>query len=218
MLRKITALILVFLTTGTLLTASVNAQDATVTPSPSPFNKKLEREAMNQKFQQKREEMKDMFQQKRQEFKEKVSTFKNLRKKAGVENIQEKITKINANRTTQMEEALAKFDERLTKIKEQVPQATESGIDAAPLNSAIASAEAALTKAEEAVAAQKVKEYAITLTTEEMAKVNVGQTIRLLQTDLRTTHKTVVDARQAVINARKELAKITNGKNPTVDL
>ncbi len=73
----------------------------------------------------------------------------------------------------------------------------------------ISSAQIAIDTAKTAVTEQSKKEYVITITDESRIKMNVGQTVSLLQEDLRTTLKTINEAKKAVHLAASALAKIT---------
>lgn len=158
---------------------------------------------------------KEAYMQKREELKTKLQTIRDERKKATVERIDAKMKTVNTNRTSQMSEAITKMRSILAKIKEKGALAKTNGKDTTALDAAIASAEIALQTASDAVTAQAGKEYVATIESESTLRSTVGTTTKQLESDLKGTHKLVVDAKQAVMNARMELAKITGEKSKT---
>lgn len=137
---------------------------------------------------QNREEMKA----KREEFKEKLQTVRDERKKKIVERADAKLTEINKRRTDAMVRHLDKMGEILAKVKVRGGDTT--------------AAEAAVVEARSAVAAQAAKTYTITVSTEDKLRINVGETMKVLTTDLRNLHEgKIVPARKAVSDAIKSV-------------
>lgn len=120
-------------------------------------------------------------------FKERVAKIRDERKKLTVEKAQKRLEEINKKRTSQMAEFLARTETILSKIE---ARGTPS--------SAIADAKKAIETAKTAVRGQAGKTYIIEVGNEQGLKNAVGQAMKALQTDLRNTHKIVIDAKQAV--------------------
>lgn len=189
MLQK-AAFSLIFFLSFTLLPTTVLAQTRSA--------------ELKDRMQEKRETMKE----KREEFKQKLQTIRDEKKKAVVERIDSKLSLVNERRTNRMSEHLERLSSILTKIKERAEVAKSSGKDTNAVDAAIASAEASLANAQSAVATQAAKEYVIIIDSETTLKNSVGKTTSQLQSDLQTVHKAVVDAKQAVQRAVRELAKL----------
>jgi len=134
----------------------------------------------------------ELVQQKREEFKQKVENIRDERKKKIVERVDAKIVEINKRRTDAMVRHLDKMGEILVKVKAQGGDTT--------------AAEAAVAEARSAVAIQAAKTYTITISTEDKLRINVGETLKVLMTDLRNLHEEkVVPARKAVSDAIKSV-------------
>lgn len=124
----------------------------------------------------------------RQEFKNKLQTVKDEGKRKIVERIDVKLAEINKRRTDAMTRHLDKMSEILAKVKLRGGDTT--------------AAEAAVADARSAVVAQAAKTYTITISTEDKLKINVGETMKALMTDLRKLHEgKIVPARKAVSDA-----------------
>lgn len=130
------------------------------------------------------------------------------KKKARLEKIEAKMASINTKRTSEWKTQLQKMTTILTKINEKAAKAKKEGKDTTTLDAAITNAQNAISTASVAVGAQAAKQYVVSDATDATVKNAAGETMKTLQTNLRTTHKTVVNAKQAVQNAVKELAKI----------
>lgn len=148
--------------------------------------------------------------EKREEFKEKLQEIKNEKKRALVERIDTKISSVNTNRTTQMSTVLEKLNSILSRLIEKVNTAkTAGGNETTLAEVAITQAQSALSTAKASVASQASKQYDIQVSSEEgVLRTNVGSTVSQFEKDLRTTHKTVVDAKQALMSVIKELSKL----------
>jgi len=162
-------------------------------PAPPPI---LREQIINIRQQAKEE---------RQKFREKLEEIKNERKKATVERIDERVSTMNKNYVLRMSKALDKLDMVLKKISEKTTLLKNKGREVGSLESAIASAKDAIDSARIAVDEQAQKSYVIEITKEAFLRANVGKTVSEFRTDLRDVHKLVVDAKQEVYNAEREL-------------
>jgi len=126
----------------------------------------------------------------------KVQTVRDERKRKIVERVDAKLVEINKRRTDAMTRHLDKISEILVKVKAR-------GGDTVV-------AEAAVADARIAVAAQAAKIYTMTISTEDKLKINVGETMKALTTDLRNLHEgKMVPARKAVSDAIKSVKPVS---------
>lgn len=171
------------------------------------------RENFREEVKAKMEAAKAEFQAKREAFKEKLEAIKDERKKQIVERVDTRMTTMNQKRTNRMTEALEHLTTIIGRISQKGATAQQNGKDTTALDSTIATAQTAITAAQSAVSTQAGKEYVITITTESGLKNTVGTTVSQLQADLAATHKAVIEAKQAVVQAAIELAKVINSGN-----
>lgn len=149
----------------------------------------------------------------RAEFQQKLQTIRDTRKKTIVEKIDARIATTNKNATDKMTLALDKLSAILTKLSQRSTTLKAAGKNTAGAESLITLANSAINTAKTAVAAQALKQYDITITTDQNLKMNVGTVVSQFRLDLQAVHKTVVDAKQAVQKAATELARITGKTN-----
>lgn len=147
----------------------------------------------------------------REEFKAKLEQIRDERKKALVERIDDKLEDINEKRTERWSEALEKLSAILTRVEEKLAS-TSGDVDKTAANEAISNAKTAIETAQTAVSDQAEKDYTAQITDETTLRNTVGAAFSSLQSDLRATHKITVDAKQAVMNAAKEVRKL-QGQN-----
>ncbi|MBI2641337.1 hypothetical protein HYW87_01960, partial [Candidatus Roizmanbacteria bacterium] len=155
-----------------------------------------------------RQEAAEKFKARREAFAEKLQTIRDEKKKMHVERISTKLTTANTNRTNHMAAVLEKLTSILDRLTEKVGSAKTAGKDVSPAESAISSAQAAINSAQTAVSNQAGQTYVIEIRSETTLKPNVGQSVSQLEGDLKNVHKLVVDAKQAVSNAVREVAKL----------
>lgn len=156
--------------------------------------------------QEKRQEVRENLQERRkelqEEFKTRLQTIRDERKRAVVDRINTKIVNINKRRTDRMKETIRK----LRNILERINQKAQ--------NAKVVQAQAQLRSAEEAVNAQATKQYVIEIGSEQTLKATVGSVVSQLTSDLRATHKAVIEAKQQVQAAARELAKLRKENRP----
>lgn len=189
--------------------------------------KKASAEAKRMEIKTLLEQKKKITEQQKTLLKNKLQTFRDENKKELVLKLDERIASISSKRTEKMNEAVNKLTTVLDSIKSKANQLDRS-CETTNLTSAITKAEEALTSASAAVELQAKKSYPLNITDESTAKENVGSVLKQLQTDLRNTHKAVMDAKKAIVKAAVELNKtkrcanvsvtplITNTVTPTV--
>lgn len=154
--------------------------------------------------------------QKRQEMKKRLEVIRNEKKKAAVERIDTKISNMNKNHTDRFSAVLDKLQSILDRVSQKTSEVKANGKDTTALDSSIVSAQTAIDSAKAAVSAQAAKTYSIQISDEATLRNSVGTTVSQFRKDLRDVHKTVVEAKQAVQKAIRELAKIASarGVNP----
>lgn len=161
-----------------------------------------------QQIQNVRQEMLTKSQAARDAFKTKIAALKDERKKTRVENVTTRFATINTNQTNYMSQALERLTAILDKLSTKSAAAKAAGKDTTALETAITNARTAIATAKTAVTAQAGKQYIPQITTDTTLRQNVSSTFTQLQTDLQTTRKSVQSAKEAVLNAYQELAKI----------
>lgn len=157
--------------------------------------------------------VKDRLQDKREKFKEQLATFKDKKRQALVERIDDKITRVNKKRTDHMVQVLNKLSAIRDRLDTKIASAEAEGKDIDDAQTAIEEANDAIATAQSTVSTQAGKDYVINIPDEGGVKSAVGSVVSQLQQDLRATHKTVVDAKQAVMNAAKEVKKLQGKKS-----
>lgn len=147
-------------------------------------------------------------QTKKEEFELKLAQFKDETKKTIIENIQQRLEEYNTKLTDRATENLAKISHLLDKVIEKAKSEKENGKDTTALDAAIASAQAAITSAQDAIADQASKSYVVPVSTEENAKTDTQSITKTLTSDAKVMHTAIVTARKSVSTAIRELAKV----------
>ena len=115
-----------------------------------------------------------------------------------------RIQEINTKRTTQMSEALTRLTAILDKVETKIATDTPQ-----PTKDMITAARTKIETAQASVETQKNKDYVIQITTDATLGQAVRATLQTFSADINATHKTVSDARLAVIEAIKALETAT---------
>lgn len=150
-------------------------------------------------------------QAKREEFVKKLQEIKDQKKQNLVQKISDKINEINQKKTTQMMEVLDKMGKILDRIESEATLGDFGTLGSlGSLENLIKNARSAIETAKTAVQAQQEKEYVVLITTEGNLRINVGQTVSMMENDVRTTRQKVIDARKAVFDAVGEFMKMRN--------
>lgn len=136
----------------------------------------------------------------RQDFKDKLAQIKDARKQTLVNKIDTRIETINTNRTQAMSKSLTQLSAILDRVVSKSATLTP-----APTMDKVTLAKEKLSAAQTAVTAQAAKQYVISITNDSTIKTDVMTNLTTFRTDITATHKTVLDAKQAVIDAIKSL-------------
>lgn len=201
-----------FMTPQALAQETTDGTPTTTTTVPNRGIGKQVKQAAKEQRMMTKEQKQEM----RAAFKTTLSQFKDTRKQAVIQNIDQKLGAVNTNRTAQMNTIVTKLETILTRIKTKAAELKTQGVTTTTLETAIAQAETAVATAKTNIANQAAKEYTISLTTETQAKNAVGQTVSGLQADLRTVKQSLIATKQAVMKAATELAKAKGEATGTI--
>lgn len=152
------------------------------------------------------------FEAKKAEFRQQLAALKDTRRQTILQNLADKMNRVNKQRVEHWRKVLARLQEVLAKIQAKGTALKSSGKDTSSLDAAIASASAQLTAATAAVDSQAGREYIINIATGSGLKANAGQAISGEQADLQGVLKIINDARKAVYHAVRILAQLTGEK------
>lgn len=170
------------------------------------------RENFLEKIQSRREQASAAAKLRRETFKKKVEALKDERKKLAVERIDERLETVNENRTNRFTQVIDKLQDILDRVSKKAEGLKTAGKDTTVLDKAIQDAQKAIDLAKASVTTQAGKTYILEVPNETVLKVSVGATVSKFRKDLAITHKTVVNARQAVHQAVRELARLSNAR------
>lgn len=151
----------------------------------------------------------------RENLENKLDDLKDERKKELVLKIDDKIASISSKRVAMMLHSLDQMSEVLKKIEEKATALKQGGVDTTTVDSAITNANKALKDAYTIVKAQAEKTYSLQVSDPNSVKTDVGSTVRQMESDLRTAHKAVMNAKQAIVKAAVELRKLWLKARPT---
>jgi len=175
--------------------ATGNIQTATDAADKLKLQMQLVQEQRNTAKVKAKEEVKVRIQAEKDEFRQRLQTIKDLKKKALVERIDEKLTRVNTSRTARYTIALNRLQEFLDKTANAATGITPDEI---------AATQAAIDAAKTAVEDQAMKSYTMTIADDATLRLNVGTTVSQLRQDLMAVYNLVVNAKQSLqkLNAR----------------
>lgn len=177
-----------------------------------------ERKSIRERIHEKRDEVKKEIESKKEEFKAALEKIKDARKKEIVENIDERLSMINQNRTDHFAKSLEKMTKILDRIASKGADLKAKGKDTVSLELAITDARTAISKAEAAVSEQTAKDYTADINGNSI-KDSMSDVRKTLQADLQKVRDLVQDAKKAVMLAARELGKARGGAvEPTVTI
>lgn len=175
----------------------------------------VERKAL---IQAKRLEVQTKVKEARAIYKSKIEAIRDGKKKLVVERIDSKTETVNNKATDRMLGVLDKLESILKNITEKVSAAKAKGYNTASVELAIQDAKSVIDSAKTILTEQAAKSYVLEVD-ESALRQTVGSTVSQLRLDLQASHKAVIDAKQAVMNAVRELAKLRAGVvTPTVSV
>lgn len=144
--------------------------------------------------------MKEKLASKTAALKTKLAAFKDQKKASIAERVNTKLNALNQNQTTQMQKHLDTMTSILDKLETRVNNSSPDIKNPVAAKSAITSARYVIATASAAVSAQAQKDYTIQATSETRIKTEAQTQRDKLHTDFLTLRKTVIDAKQAVVN------------------
>jgi hypothetical protein len=174
-----------------------------------------------EEFRQRMEKMRDgrnaSLEAKRKEFQEEIQQMRDARKKRALENIDTKMTDLNTKFTKNMLTGLEKLTEILADLEIKAHELKTAEVDTVAVDKAIVHAKAVIEEAKLLILDQASKDYVITMTGEDLLKVNAGATIQEMQKDLQTLRTKILEVKKSVSEAARQLKTIRN-KAPTITL
>lgn len=174
-------------------------------------NVRLEnREERIENRQGRREEIYENVTQRREALKNKLSEFRDEHKKQLVERLNTRLGEVNKKRTNKMTEHLDKFEEVLAKLTTRSSDLKAKGKDTVNADNLLGSAKAAIDSAKSAVSTQAGKVYTPTILSETSAKTDVGNSMKTLQSDLKSVRELVQAARKALKDAALALRGLSD--------
>ncbi|OGH16632.1 MAG: hypothetical protein A3C30_04355 [Candidatus Levybacteria bacterium RIFCSPHIGHO2_02_FULL_40_18] len=188
---------------------TIGAQTATSSPQTTRDRLINLKEDRREFVQDTREQMKE----KMEAFKSQIRAIKDTRKQLLTERIADKVASANARLTNKMDKALDHLTDILNRVTEKAAAFKAQGKDTTALDAAITTAANAITTAKNAVDAQKSKEYTANITDESTLRNTIGQMVSQFRLDIQAVHKLIVDAKQAVMKAIMEAAKLRGEDN-----
>lgn len=155
-----------------------------------------------------REDVRETIKEKKDEFKNRLQTIKDEKKAQIVERLDGKMTTINTNQTDKMLTHIEKMESIIERLNLKIVEAEGLGKDVSAAKSLITQAEAAIADAKSAVTEQAGKDYTPEITDETTLGEVVSTAMTQLRTDLSALHTKVIAAKQSVITAATEVAKL----------
>lgn len=165
------------------------------------------REEREKKIEGIRQDTHKIILNKREELKIELKKINDERKVKIVEATDRKLEKINNDRTNHLLDVLNHLEKALAKIKIRINEAKERGVDVSSAQKAAEDAERAIVAARAAVETQAAKIYKMTITEENKLKIDVGNTVHKLESDLKQVRIIVQSAHDSVRKAAVALAK-----------
>lgn len=185
--------------------SSINAQ--TATPRVIRADDEVETTTESTESEAARERLQgteDEREERRLEFQTKLEEMKDVRKKAMIERVDEKINNFNERHSTKLQTALGRMQSVLDGIATKAATLNDSQLD-----TAIETAQASIDAAEELVTTQLETEYFIDLENETQVRTAAQAAFTQFRTDLQELHTAVKDAYADVVQAARLLPKTT---------
>lgn len=188
--------------------------------SSSELEKKRQKELEKNRIATEKKELRDKItaerEKKKAEFKDRLSKIRDERKRNIVSKANEKMSRVNKNRTDHWKKVLVKLNDHLDKIKTRRDELKNTGKDTSEVDSAIVVAEGKISTATDAVNAQALKEYVLTIGDEAELKNTVDSAIKTEQADLKIIQDLVEQARKSVKDSITNLMKLRGEKSSEV--
>ncbi len=177
---------------------------------------KKRKEEFDRAIKIKKEKVKEEIETERESLKIRLEKIKDERKKESVEKIDQRIDALNEKMMRHFSSVLNKLEDMLIKITERADRASvERGLDVSSVRSSIDNAHVVIASARSAIESQLGKTYAVSITTEENLRIDVGKTRQVFGADLAKVRDSVKSAHSAVKDAVVALAQISVKPKPS---
>jgi hypothetical protein len=207
LLQFVVGTLLLILSSGTVYAQTI-APSVTHGPDVKDAQSPTLREISQQEINHKRE-----VELKHQEVKEHLKQVPNKHHAQVAEKVHENLNKVNEKISNAWLSQLNHMSEILNKLEEHLKNAEGEGKDVMQAKTAISNAKAKISEAENALNEQTLKVYTITITDPGHIGPDVKKARDILHTNLKTTHKIVKDAHEAVIEATRTTRQTVGGNN-----
>ena len=144
---------------------------------------------------------------KKAELQQRLLSIRNLKKRALVTRINDKMVEVNKRRTQKMLDVLEKLTSILDRLTQKAEAAKVEAKDVTLVEQAITEARTSIDTAQVAVASQALKIYTIEASSEATLKTTVGKAVSQLHFDLKVVHQLVIAAKQKVAQVIREAAR-----------
>ncbi len=151
---------------------------------------------------------------KKEEFETKRKTLRNKVKAELLVRLNNKLDEINGHLVERMREHLEKIQEVLGKASTWKDEAKAKGKNVSAVEAAITTAQQKIADAEAALDTQEIKEYVITITTEEKLKNDFGKARSQMEADLKVARDALAAARKSVHDVLRLLAQLRGELEP----
>lgn len=160
-----------------------------------------------------RSAVKSSIEAKRADLRQRLQTIRDEQKRKTVERIDAQMDALNERWTNHLSDVVDRLEGIVGKIEERIAQAETRGHDVSAAKAAISEAKSAIAASRTATATQAGKTYAITVTTEDALRAEVGKARKALHDDLAVARDMVKNARDAVHGAAVALAQAVKTEN-----
>lgn len=157
--------------------------------------------------------LKNKVEKKRADLRQRLLDIRDERKRKIVERVDARMDALNERWTGHFSDVLDRLENNIEKIEGRIAQAEARGRDVSAAKSAIIASKAAIAASRTAVASQAGKTYVITVSTEDVLRVDVGRARKALHDDLVLVRDTVQGTRDAVHAAAVALAQAVKTGN-----
>lgn len=181
-----------------------------ITTAKNIFHEEAQRrqEEFKTMMEGQREALKKQIEKKRTELRQRLQTIRDEQKRKAVEKIDAHMDALNERWTGNFSHVVEQLENILGKITERAAQEGKKGRAVVAVDTALSGAKDSIATSRSAIVAQTGKTYAMSISTEEGLRTDVGKTRKVLHDDLVAVRETVKNARDAVHNAALALAKV----------
>lgn len=166
------------------------------------------REEFESELKAKNEETRTKIEEQKVEFQKKLAIIKDGKKKETVQNINDRLQKLNQDQINSLVKVMDNIEQVLKNITSRTDKAELAGKDVTVVKADIKIATDNISAFRDALKTQASKTYTINITTEKTLKANIKKTREMLFNDLKTLRDKAKTTREAVIKTANDLSKI----------